>query len=136
MRVSFEGMMAQEVAHAPSAELLVDLEAHLDEMRRTQDDRPAFLEADLRFHLAMMAASRNRVASNIAHRLFLRPRSSARWDGLNPPDAIELTIREHERILAAMYAHDGAAARAATEDHIAAAWRRRRYPDGDRHVTA
>ena len=135
LRGALEGMMAGEVASSGNAEVLDELDAQLGEMRRRQDDRTAFLAADASFHLAVMTASRNRIAATIARSLFIRPRQSKRWDGLNPPDAHALTVQEHERIVAAIRARDPGAARGAMEEHILAAWRRRRMHDGESHIT-
>lgn len=135
LRGALEGTMAGEVATSRTDAFVAELETHLHDMRDAVDDRAAFLEADMRFHLAVMTASRNRLASTIARSFFVRPRQSARWDGSNPADAAILTVQEHERIVAAIEAGDADAARAAMEDHILVSWRRRRFPDGDNHVT-
>nr|WP_154924120.1 FadR/GntR family transcriptional regulator [Microbacterium testaceum] len=134
VRGTLEGIMAGEVAHAHRSEDLDQIEAHLREMHAVDSDNAAFLEADMQFHLAVMSASRNRIAGTIARRLFLRARQSSRWDGNSPADAVQRTLDEHERILAAMQAGDEAAARTAMEEHILGSWLRRRLPDGATHL--
>ncbi len=135
VRATLEGVMAGEVAATGSEESHLTIGGHLDDMRRLQDDNPAFLEADMEFHLAVMAASKNRIAATIARSYFVRPRQSARWDGMNPVDAIERTLEEHERVFEAIRAGDAAAARVAMEEHILGSWRRRRHPDGAHHLS-
>lgn len=134
LRGAREGVMAAEVASTASPELLRELDLILDAMRSAADSS-AFLEADTRFHLALMSASQNRIAATIARAFFVRPRLSSRWDGDNPADAAVLTVQEHERILAALHASDAPAARAAMEGHILDSWRRRRLPDGEHHLS-
>lgn len=135
VRAALEGVMASEVASTGSVEAHLEISGHLDDMRRFKDDLPAFLEADMRFHLAVMAASQNRIAATIARSFFVRPRQSARWDGNNPVDAVPRTIDEHERVWKAIEAGDAAAARLAMEEHILGSWRRRRFPDGAHHLS-
>lgn len=135
VRAALEGVMAGEVAATGSADAHLEIGRHLDEMRRVQDDNPAFLEADMQFHLAVMAASKNRIAATIARSYFVRPRQSARWEGNNPVDAVPRTIDEHQRVWEAIQAGDAAAARVAMEEHILGSWRRRRLPDGAHHLS-
>ncbi len=84
VRAALEGVMAGEVASTGSPESLILIRGHLEDMRRLQDDNPAFLEADKDFHLATMSASRNRIAATIARSFFVRPRQSLRWEGEQP----------------------------------------------------
>lgn len=135
VRAALEGVMAGEVAATATPESLAEIGAHLDDMRRLQDDNPAFLAADMHFHLAVMSTSKNQIAATIARSFFVRPLQSARWDGKNPADAVPLTLMEHQRVFDAMSAGDPRLARLAMEDHILGSWRRRRLPDGARHLT-
>ncbi len=134
VRATLEGVMAGEVAATGTEESHLVIGGHLDDMRRLRDDNPAFLEADLQFHLAVMAASENRIAATIARSYFVRSRQSARWDGITPADAVPRTIAEHERVFDFIRAGDAAAARMAMEEHILGSWRRRRHPDGAHHL--
>ncbi|MFJ4036945.1 FadR/GntR family transcriptional regulator [Microbacterium sp. NPDC090007] len=135
VRASLEGVMASEVAHAHRADDIEQIESHLEQMRTMTSDNAAFLEADLQFHLAVMAASRNQIAGTIARSLFVRARQSSRWDGNGPVDAVRLTLEEHERVFACIEAGDHEAARVAMEEHILGSWRRRRLPDGAHHLS-
>lgn len=133
-RAALEGVMASEVAKRRNEHHLDLVRAHLDDMRRLQDNDPAFHDADKHFHFATMEASGSRISAAIARSLFVRPQQSARWVGNNPEDAIARTLAEHERVFAAMEAGDPIAARVAMEEHILGSWRRRRLPDGDHHL--
>lgn len=134
VRAALEGVMASEVAaHADLTSIEV-IEQHLGEMRRDSGDHVAFHEADMQFHMAVMSASKNRIASTIARSFFVRPRQSARWEGNNPEGAMAFTLAEHERVFEAIQARDAEAARVAMEEHILGSWRRRRLPDGDHHI--
>lgn len=135
VRASLEGVMAGEVAHAHRDGDIELIESHLLQMRTMTADYAGFLEADLQFHLTVMAASRNQIAGTIARSLFVRARQSSRWDGNGPADAVRLTLEEHERIFACIQAGDEADARAAMEEHILGSWRRRRLPDGAHHLS-
>ncbi|WZH38452.1 MAG: FadR/GntR family transcriptional regulator [Microbacterium enclense] len=135
VRAALEGVMAGEVAATGSAESRLQIEGHLHDMRRRQHDNPAFLEADMQFHLSVMAASKNQIAATIARSFFVRPRQSARWDGNNPVDAVPRTLAEHERVFEAIEAGNAVAARVAMEEHILGSWRRRRLPDGVHHLS-
>ncbi|SDC99981.1 DNA-binding transcriptional regulator, FadR family [Microbacterium enclense] len=135
VRATLEGVMAAEVAATGSEDSHLEIGGHLDDMRRLQDDDPAFFEADMEFHLAVMAASKNRIAATIARSSFVRPRQSARGDGIDPTDAVARTLEEHERVFEAIRAGDAAGARVAMEEHILGSWRRRRHPDGAHHLS-
>ncbi|MDF2044894.1 FadR/GntR family transcriptional regulator [Microbacterium sp. Kw_RZR3] len=135
VRAALEGVMASEVAATGSAESHEQIRVHLHDMRRLQHDNPAFLRADMQFHLSMMSASKNRIAATIARSFFVRPLQSARWDGNNPADAIPRTLAEHERVFEAIEAGNAVAARVAMEEHILGSWRRRRLPDGVHHLS-
>lgn len=135
VRASLEGVMASEVAEAGNSAALETIEGHLEAMRaHTVHDEAAFLESDLAFHLAVMAASKNQIAGTIARSLFVRARQSARYNGNTPDDHVQSTLAEHELIFAAIQRGDAAAARVAMEEHILGSWRRRRLTDGAHHL--
>lgn len=134
VRAALEGVMASEVARTHEPDSLAAIGIQLGNMRDLQDDNPAFHEADKQFHLATMAASRNRIAGTIGRAFFVRPQQSTRWEGNSPADAIQRTLEEHERVYAAMEAGDPEGARVAMEEHILGSWRRRRFPDGAHHI--
>jgi DNA-binding FadR family transcriptional regulator len=135
IRAALEGVMAGEVARAANPDDIESIHAQLEEMRRTGAlNEEAFLEADLQFHLGVMAASGNLIAGTIARSLFVRARQSVRWNGNTPADHVGVTMEEHERIFQAIKSGDVAAARVSMEEHILGSWRRRRFSDGVRHL--
>jgi len=77
----------------------------------------------------MMEISGNRLAENIAKHLYKRAVESSRYQGINPPDAVALTLDEHAAVVEAIAAGDPAAAERAMHDHIHVSWERRRLPD-------
>ena len=97
-----------------------DLEA-MDEaveaMGNALDSEAGFIEADLRFHLIVAAATRNRVATHLMHAirdLLQRSLSSA----YHVPGSPERAVEMHGRIVAAIAAGDPAAARALMLEHV------------------
>jgi len=135
VRAALEGVMAGEVAHAASEEEVDRLHTHLEEMRRAGIlDEAAFQEADLQFHLEVMALSNNQIAATIARSLYVRARQSSRWNGNVNDDHLALTVTEHERVYEAIRSGEVEAARIAMEEHILGSWRRRRLTDGARHL--
>src|SRR6185312_214887 len=89
----------------------------LDEMESAVDDTPAFLEADLNFHLAVANAAHNRILSNALSliRNLMRqwiaqtlPKEGASMDALN----------DHTKIFTAIAKRNPAAARSAMQAHL------------------
>jgi DNA-binding FadR family transcriptional regulator len=76
-----------------------------------------------------MEISGNRLAENIAKHLYKRAVESSRYQGINPPDAVALTLDEHAAIVEAIASGNASAAERAMHDHIHISWERRRLPD-------
>jgi DNA-binding FadR family transcriptional regulator len=129
VRASLEAAMAGAVARSHTAEELRRLENALTAMRESESETDSFRQADVVFHYAMMEISGNRLAENIAKHLYKRAVESSRYQGINPPDAVALTLDEHAAVVAAIAAGDPAAAERAMHDHIHISWERRRLPD-------
>jgi DNA-binding FadR family transcriptional regulator len=129
VRASLEAAMAGAVARSHTSEELRRLENALTAMRESESETDSFRQADVVFHYAMMEISGNRLAENIAKHLYKRAVESSRYQGINPPDAVALTLDEHAAIVAAIAAGDPAAAERAMHDHIHVSWERRRLPD-------
>lgn len=127
VRGSLEGSMAAEAASVRSDEELAVLQASLAYMDATKDDK-RFEQADVDFHVAVMEASKNRLAQNITKILYLRARESTRFVGAVTDEAVQLTLDEHARILRAIERGDAPAAENAMREHIRVAWQRRRLP--------
>ncbi len=93
----------------------------LDEMRAVGDDPHAFEQADVRFHVALVAASGNEALQLVM--LAVRDSISAHLlDALRSDPAPQRTLnrlaRQHEAILAAVEAGDARDAEALLHDHV------------------
>ena len=129
VRASLEAAMAREVASSRNAEELRRLQNALTAMRESENETDSFRQADVVFHYALMEISGNRLAENIAKHLYKRAVESSRYQGINPPDAVALTLQEHAAIVDAIARHDSDAAEKAMLDHIQVSWERRRLRD-------
>ena len=129
VRASLESAMAGAVAASHTQAELRRLENSLTAMRESEEDADAFRQADFVFHTVLMEISKNRLAENIAKHLYRRAVDSNRFQGINPPDAILLTLDEHTGVVEAIARNDAPAAEKAMRDHIHVAWERRRLPD-------
>ena len=129
VRASLESAMAGAVARSHTTEGLRRLENALTAMRESESETDSFRQADVVFHYALMEISENRLAENIAKHLYKRAVESSRYQGINPPDAVALTLDEHAAIVEAIASGDAAAAEKAMHDHIHISWERRRLPD-------
>ena len=131
VRASLESAMAGAVAGKHSAEELRRLENALTAMRESESETDSFRQADVVFHYALMEISKNRLAENISKRLYKRATESSRYEGIDPPDAVALTLDEHAAVVDAIARGDVAGAEKAMHDHIHISWERRRLPDHD-----
>jgi DNA-binding FadR family transcriptional regulator len=129
VRASLESAMAGAVAAGRSADGLRRLENALTAMRESESETDSFRQADVMFHYAVMEISGNRLAENIAKHLYKRAVDSSRYQGIEPPDAVPLTLAEHAAIVDAISRKDVAAAQKTMHDHIHISWERRRLPD-------
>jgi len=129
VRASLESAMAGAVAGAHSAAELRRLENALTTMRESESETDSFRQADVIFHYAVMEISGNRLAENIAKQVYKRAVDSSRYQGIDPPDAVALTLEEHAAIFDAIARKDVAAAEKAMHDHICGSWERRRLVD-------
>jgi GntR family transcriptional regulator, galactonate operon transcriptional repressor len=125
VRGALESVMAGQAAHRASDEGRDELRAALDEMLQAEGDYARFRDADAEFHRTVMRLSGNFLAGNIADTLYSRARSFARFEGRPPADAAQRTIDQHRAVYEAIAAGDEEAARAAMNEHIVDAWRRR-----------
>jgi GntR family transcriptional regulator, galactonate operon transcriptional repressor len=128
VRGALESVMAGGAAAAHTDAELARLRDALEQMRASVDDSPAFRQADVAFHLAVMEMSGNQLAENIAKILFRRALESTRYHGVDPEHAFELTLAEHERVFAAIERGDVEASQRCMNEHIVTSWERRRLP--------
>jgi DNA-binding FadR family transcriptional regulator len=129
VRASLESAMAGAVAGSHSTDELRRLENALTTMRESESETDSFRQADVVFHYALMEISGNRLAENIAKQLYKRAVESSRYQGIDPPDAVALTLKEHQAIVDAIARNDTAAAEMSMHDHIHGSWKRRRLSD-------
>jgi DNA-binding FadR family transcriptional regulator len=127
VRGNLESAMAGEVAAQRSDEELTRIEHALQIMREQQHENDSFRQADVVFHLTVMEISGNRLAENIAKRLYLRALESNRYHGMGYANAYQSTIDEHALVLDAITRQDVAAAEQAMREHIVSSWERRRF---------
>ncbi|VGO10049.1 Transcriptional regulator, GntR family [plant metagenome] len=121
-RVALEGEVAWLAAERRTETDLRLLSAALKDMRAAMDERRVGAEADLRFHRAIAAATKNplfefsmqALSEYIAEGVALTRKLSLKVGRAR----LELVQAEHERIYQAVRAHDSAGAREAMRSHI------------------
>lgn len=123
MRAVLEGTAARFAARAASDIEIAELEAIDREMRSASDTRKLY-EANRQFHSVLLNAARNRFLVRAVEAvqktlLILGPST------LEETERAEEATREHERVVEALRARDGAAAEAAMRSHIEGAHRAR-----------
>ncbi|MEW9534599.1 FadR/GntR family transcriptional regulator [Microbispora sp. NPDC049125] len=126
VRGSLESAMAGTVALRRTPEELTRVEHVLESMREMRHDSDSSRQADVVFHLTIMELSRNRLAENIAKRLYRRALESSRYHGMGYEDAFHSTLNEHALVVDAISRQDAEAAERAMRDHIVGSWKRRR----------
>jgi DNA-binding FadR family transcriptional regulator len=126
VRGNLESAMAGAVAARHSPDELARIEHVLDTMRDMGQESDASRQEDVVFHFTIMEISRNRLAENIAKRLYRRALESNRYQGAGYEGAFESTIEEHGTVVDAIARNDVEGAERAMRDHIVSSWRRRR----------
>nr|WP_221379085.1 FadR/GntR family transcriptional regulator [Actinoplanes polyasparticus] len=127
VRANLESAMAGTVAAQRTEEGLTRIAHALEVMREQRQESDASRQADVVFHLTVMELSGNRLAENIAKRLYLRALESNRFHGMGYEKAFESTVDEHALVLDAITRQDVAAAETTMRDHILGSWQRRRF---------
>lgn len=116
-RLLFEMGMAKIAARNATPEDIATLEQALARQRDSLNDTPAFIRGDMAFHRAIAAISGNSVCAILSEAM-LDWLFQFRRDLLRMPGAELITISEHERLLAAITAHDEEEAENAMKDHL------------------
>ncbi|HEY0249509.1 MAG TPA: FadR/GntR family transcriptional regulator [Gryllotalpicola sp.] len=131
VRQYLEVLSAQLAADRATDEDIADIGSHLERMRRAVIDVSDFVDADVAFHLAVAAAAKNSVLSDILHsvRELLHV-----WVARTSQDsaAAQTSLEEHETIYRAIAERDAEAAHAAMQAHMTIASERLRESLGDR----
>ena len=104
------------------------IHAALAKMENHRDSIVDFAKADVEFHAAVMAMSGNLLGQAIVTSIHDKARTTGRYHGAPSNENIQLTLSEHERILAAILAGQAAQAGEEMRQHILGSWTRRR-PD-------
>jgi DNA-binding FadR family transcriptional regulator len=129
-RRSLEPTVARAAAAVIKAEQVTELREANDQLLERIDDEWAFLEANRLFHRIIARASGNVVLEMYATSLVTL--ADGRQAGVTYAlDTRGHVHRQHEKILAALAAHDAPAAEAAMTHHIAETERywRRNFPE-------
>jgi DNA-binding FadR family transcriptional regulator len=119
LEVEAAGLAAQRATKA-DLERMADALASMEETSKRPPNRKAedqFHEADLAFHQALIAATRNRALANLVepiHAALL----AARYPLARPQYRTERAMPEHKRILAAVASGDPKAAKRAMSAHL------------------
>ncbi|GLV54184.1 hypothetical protein KDH_10320 [Dictyobacter sp. S3.2.2.5] len=116
-RAIIEAEISALAATRHSESDLQTLDATLARMVDTQHDPVAFSAADMRFHRALAASAGNPVLALVLQPL-LGPILTLMLRGTRIAEARSRSIDEHQRIRAAIAAHDPEAARAAMQLHM------------------
>jgi DNA-binding FadR family transcriptional regulator len=127
VRANLEAAMTGAVAARHTADELGRIEHALEAMRDMRHDSDSSRQADVVFHLTVMELSGNRLAENIAKRLYLRALESSRYQGVGYEGSYESTLAEHGQVVDAISRGDVAAAERLMRDHIVSSWQRRRF---------
>ncbi|MCI2239108.1 FCD domain-containing protein [Paenibacillus sp. TRM 82003] len=129
VRSGLERQAAVQAAASPREVDLLELDAHLDEQRRSRDDVEAFVTADMRFHRTVARMAGNPVLEDLlsTSRALLRV-----WAERYVKRAtdFEATVAEHAAVAAAIRAGDQARAGEAMETHMRTASARLRTDPG------
>ena len=131
-RVMFEvGMVKMAAARATKADI-DQLRSTLAHQRTCMDNGPEFVKADMAFHTAISSVSGNSVCVVLSEAM-LDWLFHFRHDLLRIPGSELITMAEHERLLAAIAAHDQGEAEKAMTEHLTRANERYRILEDAMH---
>jgi GntR family transcriptional repressor for pyruvate dehydrogenase complex len=117
-RAAVEVELAGFAAARADESALAELAAQLEEMRRSREDPAAYTEADVRFHLEVAHAAGNRVLLHVVQTLQQIVRAWITEVVNRYEQGRPASFEEHERIYAAIRAHDVTGARQAMAEHL------------------
>jgi DNA-binding FadR family transcriptional regulator len=116
-RILFEVGMIKMAAGCATEEDIQRLNETLDQQRSCMADARAFVKADMAFHTAITAVTRNSVCVLLSEAM-LDWLFQFRRDLLRLPGSELITLAEHERLLRAVAAHDPEEAGRAMLEHL------------------
>jgi GntR family transcriptional repressor for pyruvate dehydrogenase complex len=117
LRRMLEGEAAALAATRRSDEDLASMAAAIEDMAKGLDDRDAYAGADVRFHVAVAAATGNRVALHAMHAIReLLERALEQVYGI--PGSAARSLEQHREILGAIQAGEAEEARGRMRTHL------------------
>ena len=119
VRGLIEPAVAERAARNIAPEEIAELRAILGAQERKVAAGESYVEEDTRFHEVIGTAARNELLVTVLGVIWDVLRAS-REEWLQTEKRAHASLEAHRRILAALEAHDGAAARAAATEHIQA----------------
>lgn len=124
MRTVLEGTAARLAARAASAVEIAELSAINGDMSQSLEDSGRLIALNRQFHLRLLDAARNRfllrAMASVENALLLLGPSA-----MESSDRARGAIKEHQTVIDALCARDGAAAEQAMRDHMEHAQRTR-----------
>ncbi|MGH2377042.1 MAG: FadR/GntR family transcriptional regulator [Candidatus Limnocylindria bacterium] len=119
VRGLIEPAVAERAARNITAAELEELRGIIQTQKRKVEAGESYVDEDTRFHEVIGHAARNELLVTMLGVIWGVLRAS-REEWLQTEDRASASLRAHRRILAALEAHDPAAARAAAAEHIRA----------------
>jgi DNA-binding FadR family transcriptional regulator len=116
-RMLFECGMVRIAAEQATEAQVEQLKQHVDTMERNRGRAAAFVDADLRFHMAIAAISGNPICVATSEAM-LQWLAEFRSELVHAPGKERVTIAEHRKILERIAAHDVHGAIAAMQVHL------------------
>jgi GntR family transcriptional repressor for pyruvate dehydrogenase complex len=116
-RIAIECMTASLASARSTADDRQQIRKHLDAMYEARGDTRRWTSADIHFHLAVAATSRNPFLLALLDPLGKAIERTIR-ETFRTPEAVERALKAHEAVLHAIEAGDGKAAEEAMRQHL------------------
>jgi DNA-binding FadR family transcriptional regulator len=116
-RMWFELGMIRTAAQTATPEDVTKLDQALDRQRKARHNIPEFIKADMAFHTAIAAVSRNTICVLLSEAM-LEWLFRFRRDMVRVPGSEDIALAEHEQLVRAIAAHDVVAAETAMTEHM------------------
>lgn len=116
-RLMFETGMVRMAAKSATAADIAKLKGTIEQQRLALDNVPEFVKADMAFHTAIAGVTGNSVCELLSEAM-LDWLFTFRHDLLRMPGSEHISLAEHERLLAAIEAHDVDRAERAMFEHL------------------
>jgi GntR family galactonate operon transcriptional repressor len=126
VRRALEAQMAGQAAVRATPEQLQEIMAAMELLENEVGSPARYLQADLGFHDAIMAASGNRLGRSAILTINTEAYRSLRYVGDPSPDDCRESNIAHRAVMVAVTARDPELAAQAMNDHILESWHRRR----------